>query len=128
MGALLKEALGMMTGIPVQASQRAPKRLKKFTAKTKSIPAAPTDSGPTDRLPMTMPMPLQYRAEVAPIPMVGAAKLVQVQKEATVNAPIPSASLAFLPPESSGSTTDEASPKLIESLPPVCAPIETNEW
>jgi forkhead box protein K len=136
MGALLQEALAKMKGIPVKPppAPPPPKRLKTFPEKTQTFPSASTTNLPlNNQLPSTMPMPLPYTAtKVAPIPMVGA-NIVQIKKEPFVNAPVPSLS-PTIPPPTSGSTTDEASPKLIESLPAVstqptpqsnCANVET---
>ena len=92
MGALLQEALAKMKGIPVNPpTLPSPKRLKKFPNNSQSISAVPVDSNPTDQLPITMPMPLPYTVKAAPIPMTGAAaKAIQFQNNAMVNAPVPS--------------------------------------
>src|SRR5205814_4823349 len=103
---------------PPQPQPQPPKRLKTFPTKTQSFPSVPTNSSSSNQLPITMPMPLPYTAaKVAPIPMIGA-NVVQIKKESVVNAPVPSLSPTLPPPPpTNGSTTDEASPKLIESAP-----------
>ena len=133
MGALLKEALAKVKGIQVKPPQppqpqprprQPPKRLKTFPTKPPSFPSAPTNSTLNNQLPITMPMPLPYTAaKVAPIPMIGA-NVVQVKKEPVVNAPVLSLSPTF-PPPTSGSTTDEASPKVIESAPAMSTSMTT---